>query len=249
MNKESRVNFDWGFYPENSVNKKEETFGKIIVLDGIDGSGKKTQTEMLVERLNREGRKAVRIDFPQYENNFFGRLLKEVLGNERYNFLNIDPVIASVLYAADRWESKKTLEKYLEEGYVIILDRYVSSNQIHQGGKFSFDEKGEKERKKFMEWLSEMEHKVFQVPKPDLIIYLSLELDTVRKLMEERAKKESERVDVVDKNTEYQRKSRDSAIKLSKELSNMKVVNCDKGGHLRTREDINNEIYNIINNI
>jgi dTMP kinase len=227
--------------------KKGKKRGKIVVIDGIDGSGKKTQTELLVKKFKREKQKVVRIDFPQYENNFFGKLLKEVLGNEKYNFLNIDPVIASVLYAADRWESKQKLNKYLDEGYLVILDRYVSSNQIHQGGKFERHKQGQIDRKKFMDWLDEMEHKTFAIPRPHKIYYLSLELDTVRNLMLQRAKKEKHRVDVVDGNVEHLRKSRDSAILLSDEHPKMELILCDDGkGGIRTIEEINKEIFDKI---
>lgn len=231
--------FSWGFRDESKILNR----GKIIVVDGIDGSGKKTQTEILVERFLSEGRKVVRIDFPQYENNLFGKLLKQVLSDEKYNFLNVDPHIASVIYAADRWESKEKLDSYLKDGYIIILDRYVSSNQIHQGGKFPLTEEGQENRKKFMEWLSEMEHKVFKLPEPDVIFYLSLELDTVKRLMEERGSKEAHRVDVVDKNYEYQKNSRLSALKLAEEDPKVKIVSCDLNGSLRSIEDINNELY------
>ncbi len=232
------------------ANKKNKTIGKIIVIDGIDGSGKKTQTELLVKRIEKEITKrnkiggVVRIDFPQYEKNFFGKLLKESLSKEEYKFLQTHPKIASVVYAADRWESLKSLNKYLELGYIIILDRYVSSNQIHQGGKLL--ENAEK-RTEFMTWLNVMEHKVFNLPKPNLILYLSLELSTIQGMLKARAEKNPERVDLVDKDFEYQRNSRESALKLSTELKNMKVVNCDNGENgIKSVEEIHEEIYNKI---
>ena len=85
--------------------------GKFIVIDGIDGSGKKTQTKLLIERLKREGLKVKTIDFPQYENNFFGKFIGECLVGEHGDFAKLDPKIASVLYGADRFESSQKIEK------------------------------------------------------------------------------------------------------------------------------------------
>jgi dTMP kinase len=237
--------------------------GKIIVIDGIDGSGKKTQTELLVKTLqkaiktkdsrNKNTKKlykkyngVVRIDFPQYEKNFFGKFLKNALTQEEFSFLKVHPKIASVIYAADRWETLKVLNNYLDKNYIIVLDRYISSNQIHQGGKV----KDEIQRQEFMLWLSEMEHKIFNLPKPNLILYLSLKFETSRKLVEERAKKNNESADLVEKDLEYQKNSRESALKLSTELKNMKVIECDDNNeHIKSREEIAENIFKLVSKI
>lgn len=109
--------------------------GKLIVIDGTDGSGKATQVKLLVKRLKKSGRKVKAIDFPQYYDNFFGKTIGECLIGENGNWAKINPRIASVLYAADRWESSKKVKKWLKGGYFVIADRHASSNQIHQGGK------------------------------------------------------------------------------------------------------------------
>ena len=104
--------------------------GKLIVLDGSDGSGKATQTRFLLARLKKEGYRVKTLDFPQYEKNFFGKLIGECLVGDYGDFVKIDPHIGSVLYAADRYESKPVIERWLKQGFVVVLDRYVSSNQI-----------------------------------------------------------------------------------------------------------------------
>src|SRR3990167_6836927 len=111
--------------------------GKLIVLDGTDGSGKATQTKILQARLKKEGYRVQTLDFPQYEKNFFGGLIGECLAGEHGDFVSIDPYIGSTLYAADRFESKDKIMRWLRAGCVVVLDRYVSSNQIHQGGKIT----------------------------------------------------------------------------------------------------------------
>ena len=110
--------------------------GKFIVIDGIDGSGKATQTKLLTNRLKNLGVKVKAIDFPRYYDNFFGKLLGEYLSGVYGDFTQVDPRVASVLYAADRFESSQQIKKWLATGYTVIADRYVSANQIHQGGVY-----------------------------------------------------------------------------------------------------------------
>ncbi len=144
--------------------------GKLIVLDGGDGAGKATQTKLLVERLRSEGVRAESLDFPQYTQNTFGALLRECLNGKRGDFMQIDARIASTLYAADRFESKPQLEAWLADGVTVILDRYVSSNMLHQGAKLGSTEEVED----FLTWLEHVEHTIFGLPRPDLIVYLDV---------------------------------------------------------------------------
>src|SRR3989338_3604891 len=117
--------------------------GKLIVIDGTDGSGKATQTKLLIKHLRRDGRRVEVVDFPEYYTNFFGKFIGHCLSEQYYNFVKIHPKIASVLYAADRFESKDKIKKWLNEGNIIIANRYASANQIHQGGKIGNTKKRE----------------------------------------------------------------------------------------------------------
>ena len=114
------------------------------------------------------------MDFPQYGNNFFGAFIGECITGEHGDFLTLDPRITSVLYAADRFESSEKIKKWLNDGDTVVLDRYVSANQIHQGGKI-FDTR---KRKEFLLWLDEMEYGVFHLPRPHMVIYLDVPIDT-----------------------------------------------------------------------
>jgi dTMP kinase len=111
--------------------------GKLIVIDGTDGSGKATQVALLEARLKKEGHTVKLVDFPEYYKNFFGKFIGHCLSEQYYNFINVHPKIASVLYAADRFESKVQIEGWLAKGYIVLANRYVSANQIHQGGKIA----------------------------------------------------------------------------------------------------------------
>ncbi|MEK7181986.1 MAG: thymidylate kinase, partial [Patescibacteria group bacterium] len=99
--------------------------GKLIVIDGTDGSGKATQTDLLLKRFKKEGLLVKKLDFPRYEDNFFGKFIGECLAGEHGDFVSLDPRIASSLYAFDRFETKPLIEKWLSAGYTVILDRYV----------------------------------------------------------------------------------------------------------------------------
>lgn len=220
--------------------------GTFIVIDGIDGVGKATQTALLLERLEKEKIKAKRVDFPRYYDNFFGQFVGECLAGEHGDFLNLDPKIASILYAADRFESKKMIEKWLGDGYVVVADRYVSSNQIHQGGKI----RDKKKRAEFLKWLERMEYGVFQIPRPDKIIYLSLPVELSIKLLERSNKLKDPKKrylngkrDVVEQSIKYLEDSRKNALSIIRKGNQWKEIVCNKKGDILPRETIHELVW------
>jgi dTMP kinase len=223
--------------------------GKFIVIDGTDGSGKATQSRELIKKLEKEGREVRTIDFPQYEKNFFGKFIGECLTGEHGDFAKLNPKVASTLYAADRFESSKEIKKWINEGFIVIADRYASSNQIHQGGKI----KDSKKRKEFLDWLEKMEFEVFEIPKPDAVIYLSVPLEVSGKLLKNEGNKEKKKYlngkeDLVENNLDYMENSKASAVKMLEETNNWVEINCIENDKLRSIEDIGNEIYeNVVN--
>jgi len=224
--------------------------GKLVVIDGSDGVGKATQAALLVKRLKKEGRKVATLDFPAYEENFFGSFVGECLRGDHGDFLHLDPYIASVLYAADRFESKAKIEKWLSQGYTVILDRYVSANQMHQGGKI----RDARARRKFLTWLDEMEHGVFGLPRPDLIVYLHLPvLLSLVLLRNKEASKKKKYIkgkwDTVENDAKYLGNAQKSAlaiIKSSAKKAKWERVNCEKGGEVLPREVIHESVYSIV---
>jgi dTMP kinase len=214
--------------------------GKLIVVDGIDGSGKATQARLLIDRLKEDGLSVDAMDFPQYYDNFFGKLVGECLKGEYGDFIGVHPRIASVLYAADRWESSKQLQQWLDMGAVVVLDRYVSANQIHQAGKI----RDAVEREEFLSWLATMEYGVFGIPEPDLTIFLDVSIDTVEKLLE--GKDESygkEGDDQAENNMHHQELSRQSALLMVDQRDDWVKVSCSHEGVLLAREEIHEQLY------
>jgi len=220
--------------------------GRLIVIDGSDGSGKATQTKLLVSKLRENGLRVKTMDFPRYENNFFGEFIGECLTGEYGNFLTLDPHITSVLYAADRFESSEKLKKWLDDGFIVILDRYVSANQIHQGGKI-FDSA---KRKKFLQWLDKMEYDIFKLPRPSKVIYLDVPIATsvglLRQAQQKKQYQKDGKKDLVEQSRDYLENARRSALWLSRENKNWTRVECVKNDKLRSIENIHNELLNIV---
>jgi dTMP kinase len=224
--------------------------GKLIVIDGTDGSGKATQVALLMKRLKKDGYTVKSVDFPEYYKNFFGKFIGHCLSEQYYNWVNIHPKIASVAYAADRFESKEEIEGWLVKGYIVLSNRYVSANQIHQGGKIA----NAKKREAFIKWLDEMEYKVFKIPRPDMTLYLSLPIPIILKLIGERDGKMKraylkKKKDVHENDKNFLINSRKSALWLSTILKNFIKIDCVVKNQIRTREDIHDEIYDKVKKI
>ncbi|MBP6884707.1 MAG: deoxynucleoside kinase [Candidatus Pacebacteria bacterium] len=224
--------------------------GKLIVIDGTDGSGKATQTELLKKRLTKEGKTVKVVDFPEYYDNFFGEFLGHCLSEQYYNWVNIHPKIASVVYAADRFESKEKIEGWLKKGYVVLANRYVSANQIHQGGKI----KNPKKRAEFMKWLEKMEYDTFKIPKPDLVFYLNVPMKIVERLLKARNIDHAraylgKKKDVHETDMNFLKNSQKSALWLALREKNWKKIECAPKDEILPREEIHNEIYKTVKRV
>ena len=230
---------------------RKSTTGKLIVIDGADGSGKKTQVGLLIQALKKNGKKLKIIDFPQYYSNFFGAFIGHCLSEQYYNWTHIHPKIASIAYAADRFESKDKVEKWLKDGYIVVADRYASANQIHQGGKIKSTAK---RQQAFINWLDEMEYGVFKIPRPDVTFYLDLPTKMVLRLIKQRNKTEKraylgKKKDVAESDIEYLENSRKSALWLAKTQKNWVKIDCMDKNELLPREEIHAKIYEKVKKI
>lgn len=211
--------------------------GKLIVIDGSDGVGKATQTKLLVERLTKAGKRVETLDFPRYSDNFFGSFLKDCLTGKHGDFIVQNPYLVSIAYAADRWESKAKLEKWLAQGATVVLNRYVSSNQMHQGGKI----KNTTERTKFLKWLDIMEHDVFGLPRPGKIIYLHVPVKVSLQLIKGRGKE-----DLAERNPRHLERTQEAALKIIQSKNHWKKIDCTDGKTILSREDIHAKIYKVV---
>lgn len=224
--------------------------GKLIVIDGTDGSGKATQVARIKERLGNEGVAVQSLDFPRYYDNFFGKFIGEALKGDYGDWAGIHPKIASVMYANDRAESAPQIRQWLEEGNVVILDRYVSSNQIHQGGKINDSE----ERKEFLAWLDTMEHEILGIPRPDAILYLDVSVKITQELLVKKGNKESKKYlegqgDQHENNIEHLEAARESGLKMIAENNNWIRIGCSREGDIFSIEKIHELIYEKVQDI
>ncbi len=223
--------------------------GKLIVIDGADGAGKATQVALLKERLRAEGRGVESLDFPQYQSNIFGKLLRECLDGKRGDFLHMDSRVASTLYAADRFQSRPQIQSWLEAGKIVVLDRYVSANMLHQGGKL----RNKEEIEEFLTWLDEVEHGLFGLPRPDTIIYLDVPL-VVRKRLKMEAIAAGKhgadtKADQLEADDAHQESAEAQAQRLVSTKNVWHKIDCTEGGEIRTREAIHEDIYSYIKTI
>jgi dTMP kinase len=177
---------------------------QVILFEGSDGAGKDTQSALLENHYRHSGLTVNRISFPRYNDTRGGGFLYQALkGPHRhsYEFAEADPYEASLYYAADRRQSRELLLALMERADVLILDRYVESNLLHQGGKMATDE----ERLKFLRFLYGLEYEMLELPKPDKVVYLSLPPEVSMRRARRRAEATGGAPDAVEENAVYVR--------------------------------------------
>jgi dTMP kinase len=215
--------------------------GKLIVIDGADGSGKATQAKMLLEYLDEHRIKHKEISFPRYYTSFHGRHVWKFLHGEFGKDGTVSPYLTSLAFALDRLTAKDEMVEWLQEGNVVVADRYVSASMAHQGGKMP-----EEKREEFLDWLYQMEYMVHKLPKEDIVLYLYVPVETAQKLIAQR-EKAGETSDKVDTDVEYQRKSIEMYKKLTEKHPHWVMVSCvnDKGEML-SKEEIHERIVGLL---
>lgn len=219
--------------------------GKIIVIEGTDGSGKKTQTELLFERLSKE-KDVITHSFPSYNLACSGGV-KMYLGGELGNFADsVNPKQASVLFACDRvatyYDLKLGLKTHYEDGGIIIFDRYVQSNMVHQACKIH----DEKEMEEFLEWTDKLEFDDLSLPRADLVLFLDMPPQTSKILANSRANlKAGTNQDIHEKDLEYLKRAYCTAKFVAKKFG-WKTIACTSGKGIKTREEISDEIYKTV---
>jgi dTMP kinase len=158
--------------------------GKFIVLEGIDGSGKHTQIDLLVRALVSRGVEIAQAGFPNYDG-FFGKLVARFLNGDFGELDAVDPHFSALLYAGDRLESKPQLDRDLAEGKTLIADRYIASNLAHQGARTEPDKQAA-----FVRWLKQLEYEIYALPHEDLVIYLRVPPAEAQQLVTKKGKRE-----------------------------------------------------------
>ena len=222
--------------------------GILIAIDGVDASGKQTHTEMLYEKLANDGYNVRKISFPAYESPSSELVKMYLSGKFGENPDDVNAYAASSFFAADRFASYRMDWKnfYEQLDSIIIADRYTSSNMIHQASKI--DDLAEKD--KFLNWLFELEYDVYGIPKPDITFFLDMPVEYARKLMQDRENKfdNTSVKDIHERNSDYLKKSYDNACYIADKFM-WEHIMCVKNGNIRTIDDINSQIYDIVKKV
>lgn len=220
---------------------------KLIVVEGVDASGKATQSALLADKLRAKGENVVSVEFPNYASES-SSVVKMYLGGSFGTDPNaVSPYAASMFFAVDRFASvKATWKEHFGDGNVVIADRYTTSNMVHQASKIDdADAKSE-----FLDWLYDLEYNKLCLPEPDLVIFLDMPVENARQLMASRANKidNSDVKDIHESNCDYLNKSYNNAVFVANKYG-WKTVHCASNGKVRTIEDISDEIFDIVKTI
>ena len=209
--------------------------GKLIVIEGTDGSGKSTQFRLLTEHLKKENRSFRQLVFPQYSEES-SALIRMYLGGEfGAKPTDVNAYAASTFYAVDRYASyKKVWGDWYENGGLVISDRYTTSNAVHQASK-------EKDQNAFLTWLYDLEYNKLGLPKPDLVLYLDVPTDFTEKLLRHREQDTGTSADIHEQDSEYLATCRRTG-KAAAAFYGWTVVECVRDGRMRSIEDIHEEI-------
>ena len=212
--------------------------GKLIVIEGTDGSGKSTQFKLLTQRLEAESRTFQKLVFPQYAEPS-SALIRMYLGGEfGTRPSDVNAYAASAFYAVDRYASfKKVWGDWYDNGGLIVSDRYTTSNAVHQASK-----EPEAQQHAFLKWLYDFEYDKLGLPAPDLVIYLDVPTDFTEAMMRRREADTNTHADIHEQDLAYLATCRRTG-KMAADYYGWTVIQCVRDGKMRSIEDIHEEIY------
>lgn len=221
--------------------------GKLIVVEGIDGSGKRTQIELLARALDTRGIEHERISFPRYDR-FFGELVAQFLNGGFGPLAEVDPHFSALLYAGDRLESKPEMEAALAAGKILLADRYIGSNMAHQGARVPA-----RKRDAFLKWLEQLEYDVYGLPREDLVIYLRVPPSEAQRLVGKKAARQytKRKRDLQESNLAHLRQASALYDQLARQPNWIRIDCADRAAGaavagLRTPESIHQELLAVI---
>lgn len=220
--------------------------GKLIVIEGIDGSGKNTQVQLLVKSLQKKGFKVSTLSFPDYQS---------VFGKEIANYLNggfgdakaVHPKLIAMLYSGDRFLSKPKMIEALENSNYLIIDRYTSSNVAHIGSKVE----DETERNQLVDWILDLEYNQYQLPKPAATVFLNVPPFFSDELVLKKAEREYTKLkkDLHEGDKQHLIQAHNAYIALANKEPNWHVLECVQDDQLRSIESISEELLKTVLNI
>lgn len=223
----------------NQVATLKERKGKLIVIDGGDGSGKATQSELLVAYLKKRGVGVKYMDFPRYYTSFHGRIVGRFLRGEFGKLDEVSPYLTSLAYALDRASAKEEMDTWLTHGGMIISNRYATSSMAHQGARLPPEKRSE-----FVEWVDELEYKVHKIPREDVVVYLYVPWQIGLELTQKKGERGyiGNGQDIAEKDIKHRQEAEAMYLKLAKERQNWILINCVKDSQILSKETIHQMI-------
>lgn len=211
----------------------------IITIEGIDGSGKGTQSQLLTKRLIDLKFRTELLTFPRYDHTFFGKEIGDYLNGKFGELMCIHPKLTAILYAGDRFESSKHIRELMSTTDFVLCDRYTPSNQAHHAAKLP-----KEQWEDFFSWVEELEYDVFKVPRPDLAIFLDIGASTAAKLIDLKPQRSytAKKADIHEIDSAYQANVYSAYEKLIQRTNWLKIE-CMRDGILRESKDIHDEIW------
>lgn len=215
--------------------------GKLIVIEGLDGSGKSTQLDLLYKNLKHHGIDCKSVSFPDYDNPS-STLVKMYLGGDFGKKPgDVNAFAASVFYTVDRYASfKANWGEYYSDGGTVVAGRYTTSNAIHQASKLP-----ESEWENFLSWLYDFEYSKIGIPKPDKVIFLDMPVEVSQKLLTKRYEGDNSKKDIHESDTEYLDRCRKAAVFTAK-YSGWETIPCSEDGEARSIEDISKDVLSSV---
>ncbi len=221
--------------------------GKLIIIEGVDSSGKATHAKMLYERLLSENNNVRKVEFPNYSSQSSALVKMYLNGEFGDKPEDVNPHASSVFFAIDRFASYRTLWKdFYDNGGIVVSDRYTMSNMIHQAAKI----KDSAQKKAFLDWLWDLEFIKLGIPVPDCVVFLDMPPEYALSLMKDRKNKftgQSEK-DIHENNIDYLLESYNNACDIAK-LYNWNHIYCVKDGKIKEIADIHKDIYSIVKRV
>ena len=215
--------------------------GKLIVIEGTDGSGKSTQFRMLSQHLEQDAVAFKHLVFPRYQEESSALIRMYLGGVFGDKPTDVNAYAASAFYAVDRYASyKMDWGKWYEEGGLVLSDRYTTSNAVHQASKETGDS-----REAYLKWLYEFEYDKLGLPRPDLTIYLDVPTDFTEKMLRSREQATNTQADIHEKDMDYLATCRQTG-RTAAQYYGWTVIQCIRDGQMRTIEDIHSEIYSAV---
>ena len=212
--------------------------GKLIVIEGTDGSGKSTQFKLLSQHLQQDAVEFKHIVFPRYSEESSALIRMYLGGAFGEKPSDVNAYAASSFYAVDRFASyKMDWGQWYEAGGLVLSDRYTTSNAVHQASKEPEEKQGD-----FLGWLYDFEYDKLGLPRPDLTIYLDVPTDFTEKLLRHREADTNTKADIHEKDMQYLATCRTTGRRAA-QYYGWTVISCVRDGEMRTIEDIHNEIY------